>query len=155
MDQIITIYGSYDNYLNCLTHINVNDDFMMEYYPEFIEDVKFKILLNSLDSIVIRNVDFILKLYKQINTYNELSQKIIVYKEYVNKEIIEEMVNEIRICRNEIASVIKEIGADSIDINELLYNINKKVKKRIILESTLNFNENKSILLEESDFVEL
>ena len=76
----IKLFGSYENYLNKLDKFNiVNDEFMLKYYPELIDDKQFRFLLNELDPYVRNNIKFVLGLYESINKFNDYKHKIFIF----------------------------------------------------------------------------
>ena len=50
---------------------------MMEYYPDYVNNFKFRSFLNYLDPIIITNKVLIIKCFMLISKYNDLSSKLI------------------------------------------------------------------------------
>ena len=152
--DIMKIHGSYDNYLKSINK-GVSDDFMKEFYPEYFNNYKFRTLLNILDPIIITNKELVIKCFKLITKYNDLCSKLLLYSDLLNKDLIKTLISDIYAVRKDLIVVIKDLGANTLDVNELLSNINKKVKNKILVDSTVNFKENIKVLEQDSKFIEL
>lgn len=143
ISEIMKIYGSYDNYLKCI-NMEVDEDFMKKNYPEHMDDFKFRSLLSILNPIFISKVDMVNKIYTEINLYNELSSKFILYSEYLSKDLSQVLLGELKNSRSVLVLALKELGCfagtgKDFFVEDLLNTLNKKVRNKILLESSVNF----------------
>src|SRR5260221_768330 len=159
ISEIMKIYGSYDNYLKYI-NMEVDEDFMKKNYPEHIDDFKFRSLLSILNPIFISKVDMVNKVYTEINKYNELSSKFILYSEYLSKDLSQVLLGELKKSRSVLVSALKELGCfggtgKDFYVEDLLNSLNKKVRNKILLESSVNFKGQRDKIEGDDYFISL
>ena len=110
-------------------------NFILENYPNLVEDELFKIYLNELNPAIRTEKKYVLDLYEYIVKFNSIKDKLFVYNKFLPKELKKSLINEFIVTRSNINDTLIELGyseTDNFDI--LLLNINK-----IYLYSFLNF----------------
>ncbi len=137
ISEIMSRFGSYDNYLKSIAS-SIDDEFMVRYYPEHKEDLRFRFLLNILNPIIITNVIVVNKLYLQINLYNNLVSKMVLLSELVNTEMSKTLFAELKKSRLELIDTLRVLGEEEINVDGLLETFNTKIKKKILLDSAIN-----------------
>jgi hypothetical protein len=160
INEIMRIFGSYENYLNCI-NMEVNEDLIKKYYPEYIDDFKFRSLLSILNPIFIMKVDIVIKIYKEINLYNDLSNKFILYTDFLNKEMSQVLFGELQKSRKVLIGALKELGmplgndlnGGQMNVEGILNSMNKNVRNKILLESSVNFKDKMEIIEGDDNFI--
>lgn len=136
LEVIIQKYGSYSNYIQNIGNINiVNEEFIKDNYPSFLNDPKFKIFLNELEPLFRNDVNFVIYLYELLTLYNEKIDNLILNydKFYSDKDMFKYFID---LLIANIKNLIKNFNNDVFaHNNEYISEFLKKVNNKILISS--------------------
>ena len=135
-------FGTYENYLNALLEEKaVTDEFIQNYYPNLINDEFFRLFLNELNPAIRTEVKYILNLYQYIIKFNIFKDRLFLLNDYLSKDLIYKLLNEFKQTREELIENLGYLGYSDNEkehvLNKLLFNINKSLKNKLILEKSI------------------
>ena len=81
-------------------------------------------------------------MYEYIIKFNSIKDKLFLYKEYLPKEIINDLIKDFNETRKNINELLNVLGyKDSDNFKHLLLNMNKKMKNKILFEESFSSSE--------------
>lgn len=125
----------------------VTPEFILKYYPNLIDDKLFNLFINEIEPVVRTRVDYTLQLYDYIIKFNNYKFKIVSLGQVINKNIFDDLLKEFKKSRSNIISILKDLGYSDNYFDHLIFNINKEMKKDILIESTVYDKINKESIL--------
>ena len=150
----LSIYGSYENYLNSLMEDKfVTEEFIASNYPDLIGDDRFKLFINELYPTIRTEVKFVLNIYESITKLNLFIDRIVLLNNYLSKDLILKLLDEFKDTRKHILDNLIQLGYEDSEkiLNKLLIDINQSLKNKLFLEkSTISLDNNQ--LREFEDF---
>ena len=154
----INKFGSYSNYLKKIEEDNVvNDDFLLKYYPDLIDDDDFRNFLKEIKPIVRKEVKYILDLYQCIKKYNSFKDKILFLNKYIDEHIYNELFKELDLARKEIFNILTDLNYSNSHSKEiftkLIYKLDTNLKNQILLDFSILNKEVIENFKNEVDFV--
>lgn len=159
LDSKLKIFGSYDNYLtNLYNEVSITDEFMIKYYPDFVNDELFRMILNEIYIIYRTKTNIVIKIYFEIKKFNSFKDKIFLLNEYLDKKNIIDLLKSYNDSRNDIISLLKDLGYkdnQNVIFDKLLFKVSNKMKKKILLDSSILKNDDLNLISFEDDYIQL
>ena len=135
-EEKIYKFDSYKNYLDNINKSNIiNKEFMEKYYPDYVNNNIFILILEEIYPYLRTNVELIIKIFSFINEFNDYKFKILVYSEFLNEKLLLSLIRDMKKSRVNLIELLKRFGLDEDFLNKLIEKIDDDEKKIIMLQN--------------------